>query len=45
MNIEKIFRNNEEWVASKLSADPDYLGIFPKDRILRFYTLDVLIAG
>ena len=24
MNIEKIFRNNEVWVASKLSADPDY---------------------
>jgi carbonic anhydrase len=24
MDFEKIFRNNESWVAGKLSADPDY---------------------
>lgn len=24
MNFYQIFKNNEEWIASKLSADPDY---------------------
>jgi hypothetical protein len=40
MDFAKIFKNNEEWIASKLKSNPDY----PKDRHQKYCILDVLIV-